>query len=139
MSERHAAMMDFLRQAGWGSADVQALPGDASTRRYFRVAAGGRHAMLMDQPQHAETPAAHPEATPQERHALGYNAVARLAALLAVALLPWAAGLSGGAQGETPAAFDAGFTRAMWISAVAAVVGGLISFATIDRHRSADQ
>jgi aminoglycoside/choline kinase family phosphotransferase len=79
MSERHAAMMDFLRQAGWGSADVQALPGDASTRRYFRVAAGGRHAMLMDQPQHAETPAAHPEATPQERHALGYNAVARLA------------------------------------------------------------
>lgn len=67
------------------------------------------------------------------------NAVARLAALLAVALLPWAAGLSGGAQGEAPAAFNAGFSRAMWISAVAAVVGGLISFATIDRARSADQ
>jgi aminoglycoside/choline kinase family phosphotransferase len=79
MSERHAAMMDFLHHAGWGSADVQALPGDASTRRYFRATAGGRHAMLMDQPQHAETPSAHPQATPEERHALGYNAVARLA------------------------------------------------------------
>lgn len=72
-------MMDFLHRAGWGSADVQALPGDASTRRYFRVVSGGRHAMLMDQPQHAETPAAPAEATPEERQALGYNAVARLA------------------------------------------------------------
>jgi len=79
MSERQAAMMDFLRDAGWGSADVKALPGDASTRHYFRVASDGRHAMLMDQPQHAETPAAHAAATPEERHALGYNAVARLA------------------------------------------------------------
>jgi hypothetical protein len=35
--------------------------------------------MLMDQPQHAETPAAPADATAEERHALGYNAVARLA------------------------------------------------------------
>jgi aminoglycoside/choline kinase family phosphotransferase len=79
MSERQAAMRDFLRNAGWGSADVEALPGDASTRRYFRVGSAERQAMLMDQPQHAETPAAPAEATPKERHALGYNAVARLA------------------------------------------------------------
>jgi aminoglycoside/choline kinase family phosphotransferase len=79
MSERRMAMMDFLRSAGWGSADVRALPGDASTRRYFRVVSGARHAMLMDQPQHAETPAAPADATPEERRALGYNAVARLA------------------------------------------------------------
>ncbi len=35
--------------------------------------------MLMDQPQSAETPAAPAHATPEERRALGYNAVARLA------------------------------------------------------------
>ncbi len=33
----------------------------------------------MDQPQHAETPVAAAHATPDERRALGYNAVARLA------------------------------------------------------------
>jgi aminoglycoside/choline kinase family phosphotransferase len=35
--------------------------------------------MLMDQPQHAETPTASVNATPEERRALGYNAIARLA------------------------------------------------------------
>jgi len=79
MSERHDAMIDFLRGAGWDNADIRPLAGDASTRRYFRVASNGRHAMLMDQPQHAETPAAPPTATPEERHKLGYNAIARLA------------------------------------------------------------
>lgn len=79
MSDRHDAMMTFLRDAGWADADVHALPGDASTRRYFRVTSKGRHAMLMDQPQHAETPSAPADASPEERHALGYNAVARLA------------------------------------------------------------
>lgn len=79
MSERRDARMDFLRNAGWGAAEVQALAGDASTRRYFRVASDGRRAMLMDQPQQAETPAAPANATAEERHALGYNAVARLA------------------------------------------------------------
>jgi aminoglycoside/choline kinase family phosphotransferase len=55
------------------------LPGDASTRRYVRLSLNGRPAMLMDQPQSAETPAASSSATPDERRALGYNAVARLA------------------------------------------------------------
>jgi aminoglycoside/choline kinase family phosphotransferase len=79
MPEHRDAMRDFLRDAGWASADIRALPGDASTRRYFRIGANGRRAMLMDQPQHAETPAAPALATPQQREALGYNAVARLA------------------------------------------------------------
>ena len=39
----------------------------------------GRKAMLMDQPQSAETPAASADATPDERRMLGYNATARLA------------------------------------------------------------
>ncbi|HTO39855.1 MAG TPA: phosphotransferase [Rhizomicrobium sp.] len=79
MTERRALIMDFLRANGWGAARVEALPGDASTRRYFRVDDGARRAMLMDQPQQAETPPAPPHATPQQRAALGYNAVARLA------------------------------------------------------------
>jgi hypothetical protein len=55
------------------------LPGDASTRRYLRAADRGRQAMLMDQPQNAEAPQCPREATPEQRRALGYNAVARLA------------------------------------------------------------
>jgi hypothetical protein len=55
------------------------IVGDASTRRYIRLDQVGRKAILMDQPQSAETPAAPANATPEERRALGYNAVARLA------------------------------------------------------------
>ena len=50
---------DFLASAGWGQAAIEALPGDASFRRYFRVrdrAAGGRTAMLMDAPPPHEDP-----------------------------------------------------------------------------------
>ncbi|HEY4076831.1 MAG TPA: phosphotransferase [Rhizomicrobium sp.] len=79
MSDRNAAMQEFLNASGWGDALVTPLPGDASTRRYARLAMGDRKAMLMDQPQGAETPTAPSGASPEERHALGYNAVARLA------------------------------------------------------------
>ena len=77
--ERQQERRDFVDGAGWRGADIVPRPGDASTRSYARVALNGRRAMLMDQPQAAETPAAPANATPQERHALGYNAVARLA------------------------------------------------------------
>lgn len=79
MSDRAETMQDFLAKAGWRDASVTPLPGDASTRRYFRVSSGGRKAMLMDQPQNAETPACPPDASAEQRRALGYNAVARLA------------------------------------------------------------
>jgi aminoglycoside/choline kinase family phosphotransferase len=79
MPDRQADMMEFLRRSGWGDAVVTPLPGDASTRRYARLALGGRKAMLMDQPQDAETPTAAPEADEATRRVLGYNAVARLA------------------------------------------------------------
>jgi aminoglycoside/choline kinase family phosphotransferase len=76
---RQRAMRDFLSASGWGDAIVTPLPGDASTRRYARLTRGGDRAMLMDQPQNAESPVAPPDATPEARRALGYNAVARLA------------------------------------------------------------
>ena len=79
MSDRSDEMQAFLKSAGWGAAAIAPLPGDASTRRYFRAELGGRKAMLMDQPQHAEQPTAPANATPEERRKLGYNAVARLA------------------------------------------------------------
>ena len=77
--EREAAIREFLGREGWGGAKLAPLPGDASTRRYLRADMGTRKAMLMDQPQTAETPAGPPGATPEQRRALGYNAVARLA------------------------------------------------------------
>jgi aminoglycoside/choline kinase family phosphotransferase len=78
-AERSNQIEEFLAASGWGGARRAPLPGDASTRRYERVALNGRIAMLMDQPQAAETPAAPGSATPEERRKLGYNAVARLA------------------------------------------------------------
>ena len=79
MSERADAMQEFLNRSGWANAAVTPLDGDASTRRYFRVAKGDRKAMLMDQPQAAEQPTAPANATPEDRRKLGYNAIARLA------------------------------------------------------------
>ncbi len=76
---RKEAMLSFLASAGWGAAKLLPLPGDASTRRYIRLERNGKTAMLMDQPQNAETPIAAANASPTERRALGYNASARLA------------------------------------------------------------
>lgn len=72
-------MNAFLAASGWGDAQVMPLPGDASTRRYARLSMKDRRAMLMDQPQGAESPTAPPDADEETRKALGYNAVARLA------------------------------------------------------------
>lgn len=57
------------------------------------------------------------------------NSVARIAGLLAVAVLPAAAGLTA-AQGLD---LDEGFSRAMYIAAVLAAVGGVLAFLTIRR------
>ena len=79
MSDRNEAINEFLEHAGWGAAERVPLSGDASTRRYERLSRGTQTALLMDQPQGAEAPTASTNATPEERKALGYNAVARLA------------------------------------------------------------
>jgi len=57
------------------------------------------------------------------------NSVARIAGLLAVAVLPAAAGLTA-AQGLD---LDSGFARAMDIAAALAAVGGVLAFFTIRR------
>jgi N-acetylmuramate 1-kinase len=76
---RGEGMARFIREAGWGAAELIPLPGDASTRRYIRLRLGERTALVMDQPQYAESASAAPDASPEERRALGYNALARLA------------------------------------------------------------
>ncbi|RZJ74159.1 MAG: aminoglycoside phosphotransferase, partial [Brevundimonas sp.] len=81
MSDRETLRLDFLKAAGLADAVRAPLPGDASTRRYERLTpASGPTLMLMDQAPAAESPPADPTWTPQQRHAAGWNAVARLSA-----------------------------------------------------------
>ena len=82
LSARPAAREAFLRAHGLAKAVREPLAGDASTRAYARLhpAAGGQPLVLMDAPPVAESAPAPADATANERIALGYNAVARLAA-----------------------------------------------------------
>ena len=81
MSDREALRLDFLRSAGLAEAVRAPLPGDASTRRYERLTTpSGASLMLMDQAPAAESRPCDPSWTPQQRHAHGWNAVARLSA-----------------------------------------------------------
>jgi N-acetylmuramate 1-kinase len=50
------AAQAFLAEAGWEGADISFLAGDASFRRYFRVAKGDKRAVLMDAPPPHEDP-----------------------------------------------------------------------------------
>ncbi len=47
---------DFLIRAGWQTAQILPLAGDASFRRYFRVVQDGKTAVLMDAPLPQEDP-----------------------------------------------------------------------------------
>src|SRR5205807_8340866 len=58
------------------------------------------------------------------------NDIARAAGLLAVAILPAAAGITG-ASYLHPALFSAGFHNAVFIAALACAVGGLLAAVTI--------
>lgn len=77
---RIEALDRLLAETGFAGAERAPLPGDASTRRYERLALGGRRAMLMDAPKSNESPPCPPGATPGERRAMGWNAASRLAA-----------------------------------------------------------
>lgn len=79
MSERRADMETFIKASGWGDAEVEAFPGDASSRCYFRLTRGPDIAVLMDAPKGAETPNETEGASVEDRIKLGYNAIARLA------------------------------------------------------------
>lgn len=76
---RDAEIAAFLTQAGWGAAERNPIPGDASTRSYERIGLKGRTALVMNQPQKAEAAPCPPDADAAARAALGYNAQARLA------------------------------------------------------------
>jgi aminoglycoside/choline kinase family phosphotransferase len=49
-AERDQAIRAFLAASGWGAAERRLLAGDASFRRYDRLTADGRRAVLMDAP-----------------------------------------------------------------------------------------
>ena len=76
---RNHEIKRFVKSAGWGDAQLDSFPGDASSRRYFRLTRGKDVAVLMDTPRGAETPAEPEGASAADREALGYNALARLA------------------------------------------------------------
>ena len=96
-SDREAARRAFLKSAGLADARRQPLAGDASTRAYERLfpATGGASLILMDQPPSVESQPCPPLATDAERAALGYNALARLAAGRVDAFVACAAHLRG--------------------------------------------
>lgn len=76
---RDAEIDMFLKEAEWNTAIRIAVPGDASTRRYERLTLGAEKAVLMDAPKGAETSSEPEGASVEDRQALGYNALARLA------------------------------------------------------------
>jgi aminoglycoside/choline kinase family phosphotransferase len=51
-----AGIDSFLKNVGWGGGAIDPIPGDASFRRYFRVADQTRKAMLMFAPPPEEDP-----------------------------------------------------------------------------------
>ncbi len=84
-SDRETLKAAFLTAHGFGDTRRESLGGDASTRSYERLhrdsSSGESDSFIfMDQPPSVETAPCPPNATPSERAALGYNALARLAA-----------------------------------------------------------
>ncbi|MEJ0058390.1 MAG: phosphotransferase [Terricaulis sp.] len=77
---RSEALAKLLKDTGFDQAVRSPLAGDASTRRYERLALGDRKAVLMDAPPSAESAPCPPGATPAQRREMGWNATARLAA-----------------------------------------------------------
>ena len=56
MNDLPHGLHDFIASAGWGDADIEVIPGDASFRRYFRLRRGSEGAMLMHAPPPTEDP-----------------------------------------------------------------------------------
>jgi len=78
-ANRSDLISTFLTKADWETANLLWFDQDASTRRYARLTrSDGATAILMDAPLVEDDPCA-PDATPEERAALGWNAMTRLA------------------------------------------------------------
>jgi tRNA threonylcarbamoyl adenosine modification protein YjeE len=73
--ERSRAARVFLDQSGWAGAARRYLQGDASTRRYERVARGQRRAVLMDWASRLEDPARDPRAAHRARDVRAFVAM----------------------------------------------------------------
>ena len=56
MNDLDRGLHQFLANAGWEGASIDTIPGDASFRRYFRVAHAGRKAIVMHAPPPNEDP-----------------------------------------------------------------------------------
>ncbi|MBI1339831.1 phosphotransferase [bacterium] len=76
---RAREIIDFLSRSGWEAAHRAPLKIDASTRRYERLRLKSMGAILMDAPRVESSPCP-PGASEEERVAMGWNAIARLAA-----------------------------------------------------------
>ena len=107
-SDRDGLKADFLKAHGLAGARREALAGDASTRRYERLHRDGSPSLIfMDQPPVESAPCP-PDATPEQRRAAGYNAMARLAAGRVDAFVATAGWLRGqGLSAPVIVAFDA--------------------------------
>jgi aminoglycoside/choline kinase family phosphotransferase len=80
-ADREALKAGFLESHGFGRARREPLSGDASTRAYERLhLPDGARLIFMDQPPALESSVCPPDASPDQRIALGYNAASRLAA-----------------------------------------------------------
>lgn len=77
---REAALDRLLRDNRLDAADRVSLGADASTRSYQRIFAGDRTFILMNAPPHEELGPCPALAGKEERRALGWNAISRLAA-----------------------------------------------------------
>ena len=56
MSDLPEGLKEFLARSGWGEAEIDPIPGDASFRRYFRIRRDDDGAMLMHAPPPQEDP-----------------------------------------------------------------------------------
>lgn len=93
--DRSEALTRLLAETGFASAERKPLAGDASTRRYERLALSDRRAILMDAPPSNESPPCPLGAGPAERRGLGWNATSRLAASRVEAFVAVASHLRG--------------------------------------------
>lgn len=91
---RDSEIVEFLRDAGWGEAARHPLTADASTRRYERLRRKTETAILMDAPP-LESPPCPPNADDEQRLAMGWNAISRLAASRVEAYVAVAGHLAG--------------------------------------------
>jgi len=86
VADRERLIASFLAAAGWGAAKLTPLAGDASFRRYSRLAQDGASAMLMDAPPPKEDVRPF-VAIDETLRGLGFSAPAILASDLEAGLL----------------------------------------------------